>query len=426
MKKIGFLLIFLVLTLISGCSNNKLIYAENDDWARIESSIEPDVEVKGELVSQTGCILKYTVTGNENRRIGADYAIYHLYNGEWKLLDKIHKLGLEFAGTSHVKPGDSKEVYIDWSYVFGRLPRGTYKLETRWYTRWNRNGFTVGWIYELPAKGRLKGKPYGYTGIDADEVTLTASPISDHLWVLDAKDTSQEKWCFDFSYALYKMEAGKWEEIEQEVKLSPIFDGFRWSVNNKNNRQLRVCLASVYPSLKPGTYRFVKRMLKADNPNINESWSTLPVEEFSYISAEFTLNEKLTWSSFEAEPIYITDYNPYKPVYEDVEMIAENVTAEGCELIVKNNGTSPFSVSYFFNLWRFDAGQWLPLATKRALVDGLMEWTIQPGETVTEKAWWGVQYGSLETGLYRLVAKSGTDSEGQQYAVFEFKVNNES
>jgi hypothetical protein len=53
MKKIGFLLIFLVLTLISGCSNNKLIYAENDDWARIESSIEPDVEVKGELVSQT-------------------------------------------------------------------------------------------------------------------------------------------------------------------------------------------------------------------------------------------------------------------------------------------------------------------------------------------------------------------------------------
>jgi hypothetical protein len=74
----------------------------------------------------------------------------------------------------------------------------------------------IGWIYELPAKGRLKGKPYGYTGIDADEVTLTASPISDHLWVLDAKDTSQEKWCFDFSYALYKMEAGKWEEIEQE------------------------------------------------------------------------------------------------------------------------------------------------------------------------------------------------------------------
>jgi hypothetical protein len=426
MKKIGFLLIFLVLTLISGCSNNKLIYAENDDWARIESSIEPDVEVEGELVSQTGCILKYTVTGNENRRIGADYAIYRRKDGEWKLMEKKHTVsyGLDASGT--VMPEETKNVYIDWSYEYGRLPGGTYKLVTQWHDRWNRNSFTVGWIYELPVKGKLPGKPYGYTGIDTAGVKLNARKISDYLWELEAEGASAEEWSLDFSYALYKMEAGKWEEIEQEAKLSPVFDAPHIILNAGSEFKWHVCLASVYPCLKPGTYRFVKRMLKTADPNIKESWSTLATESLSYISAEFTIEKKLTWKSFEADPLYWNGYNPYKPVSADVEFSTENITPDGCDIIINNISKLPYNMYFYYQLWRYEKGHWLPLAQKRIVSYVMTEWTVLPGKTATQKVIWNMRYGSLEPGLYRLVAESSTYSEGQQYAVFEFKVNKES
>ena len=213
-------------------------------------------------------------------------------------------------------------------------------------------------------------------------------------------------------------------EIEQEVSLSPVFDIPRWDMELGSKRQWRICIASVYPSLKPGTYRFVKRMLKTDNPDILESWSVLPVEEFSYVSAEFKLYKKLTWNSSKIQPMYISDYDPYEPVNKEIEMSAGNVTPEGCELTVKNNSKSPFLVSYYFNLWYYEEGQWLPLAPLSYFIDALMAWTIPPGETAVESRTWDKQYGSLKPGLYRLVAT--TYSEGRKYAVFEFEVTKES
>ena len=206
-------LMLFVLLVFSGCSNNKVLYAEEDTWISKQSDLEPDVKVSGELLSQTGCMLTYTVIGNEKRSIDANYVIYRRVNGEWKQLQKKYN-GSSYTinGPSTIKPEESKKIYIDWSYEYGKLPRGTYKIETRWFTRWNRSHFIVEWIFELPAKGKLKGKPYGYTGIDSEEVKLTASSLSDQLWVLDAEGKSTEKWSLDYSYALYKMKDGEWRE----------------------------------------------------------------------------------------------------------------------------------------------------------------------------------------------------------------------
>ena len=411
---------FLVL---SGCSKSNISYVDTDSWTWYNNDSTPDVNVTGERVKQTACILTFNARSEKERYIDREYAIYRLDNGEWKRLKAIRAIPGFNRGQNTLKPDETLKRYYDWSYEYGTLPRGTYKLVTHWYEKQFTDSFGVEWDFIITAKDKYPKQDYGYSGIDTDEVTMSAVSISDHLWTLTVEGTTFTRWNVEPSYSIYKLDKDIWSEVEQTVNLSPDFDQPRGATRTGKETTWIISLANIYPELDAGTYRFVKRTMKTAETNSFADWNLLPKESFSYVSAEFILYDRISWKYFDTDPISWSRYTPYKSTYNNIKTSVSGISPEGCDLNIENNEKYNISISYYFILWRFADGQWLPLAHKRYVSDGLVAWTVPKGKTESKTVKWDVQYGSLEEGEYRLTAESDPKISEPAFIVWDFTVS---
>jgi hypothetical protein len=408
---------------MSGCVQAEVRYSDTDPWTWYVSDAAADVTVHGERTKQTACVLSFSANGDFERFIDREYALYRLDGGKWHRLEPLRATPKFNRGQTTLKPNEVMKRYYDWSYEYGKLPKGTYRLVTHWYEKQFTGSFGLAWEFTLSNKDDFPAEDYGYSGLDTDDVAMTAKKVSDHLWILTAEGSSYTRWSLEPSYAIYKLVGSSWIEVKPAVNLSPEFDQPRRQTRTGLEKTWIISLANIYPELEAGTYRFVKRTLKAADNDSVENWNFIPKENFSYVSAEFTLDKNITWKHFDTDPISWSDYIPNEFTYDGIETSVSNITPEGCDLHVKNNKRYRVNISYYFNLWRYDDGQWLPLAHKQYIANGLVAWTVAKESSAAQHVSWDFQYGSLEKGLYRLVAEADPKFADQKYITWDFCVS---
>lgn len=126
MKKKIFLslLILVALFTITGCNDKK-----SKDKEKQEETNTISLNVKKDTITSKGATFIMKNNTDENYDYGADWYIEIKDNGNWKELETITGEPLSWNSIAYViKPNEEKEFTIDWSYGYGELKKGNYRL----------------------------------------------------------------------------------------------------------------------------------------------------------------------------------------------------------------------------------------------------------------------------------------------------------
>jgi len=80
-----------------------------------------------ESLTKTGATFILTNNFNISYTYGSAYEVEKKVDGYWQKLDNINELVFDY-GLHSLKKSESKEVIIDWSWHYGELKLGTYRL----------------------------------------------------------------------------------------------------------------------------------------------------------------------------------------------------------------------------------------------------------------------------------------------------------
>ena len=95
--------------------------------------------LKENSLTKTGAIFTLKNDTDKEYWYGPDYYIEYRDNGDWKELDTITGEPLVWNSIAYVlKPGEEKELNIDWSYGYGELKNGEYRLVKKTFKEENR------------------------------------------------------------------------------------------------------------------------------------------------------------------------------------------------------------------------------------------------------------------------------------------------
>jgi len=87
------------------------------------------IEVKEDTRTLNGATFIIKNTTNEEYSYGEPYVIEKFENNNWKEIDTLTSQPLAWDDILYnLKPNEEKELNINWSYVYGRLKSGTYRL----------------------------------------------------------------------------------------------------------------------------------------------------------------------------------------------------------------------------------------------------------------------------------------------------------
>ena len=116
----------------SGYENVDLLFISDDNgltWNLENESNDITLSVKTETITEKGATFIMKNNSQEEYDYGADWYIEYKNNGNWKELETITGEPLVWNAIGYViKPYEEKEITIDWSYGYGQLKEGTYRL----------------------------------------------------------------------------------------------------------------------------------------------------------------------------------------------------------------------------------------------------------------------------------------------------------
>lgn len=116
----------------SGYEDVKLVFISHDNgltWDLESETKEVSLKVKKDTITSKGATFIMKNNSDENYDYGADWYIEIKENDNWKELETITGEPLSWNSIAYViKPNEEKEFTIDWSYGYGELKKGNYRL----------------------------------------------------------------------------------------------------------------------------------------------------------------------------------------------------------------------------------------------------------------------------------------------------------
>lgn len=369
----------------------------------LEDETPEGIKISGKLDSSVSCVLTIKNSSKYDYSFYGFYALYRWIDGEWLPVKKSRNAGDApyIYPTAH--SGEEATLIYNWDYEYGELGKGSYKLVTACHEPETNSNSLVSFDFKLPSRP-FSNKPrdeYGYLSVgDSKDLSMAAERISPHRFRLDIRKSGKITYMFDRSFALYYKSGSKWQPVEQKIdQPGRLLDGGYPGYDGKYS----LSLSPFYGALPAGDYLIVKRGLPSGEPFILGR----PVSDYSYVSAEFHLEEELKEAEYEPELFDWLGWYEDSAELDEIISSVTNLTAEGCTINMVNIGEGHYETgkSSPVRLYRLVDNEWYPVKQHDYMGDGLIPINLPPQGEVSLDEDWSYIIGRLSPGTYRLVKK---------------------
>lgn len=121
-KKILIILLFVIMILgITRCSSSKI--GKKSDVQISQGDVS--LIIKDETLTNTSATLILKNNSDKKVEYGEDYEIEIKKSGEWYKINVDQWFDLS---ATELDVGESKEIYLNWKTVYGKLKKGTYRI----------------------------------------------------------------------------------------------------------------------------------------------------------------------------------------------------------------------------------------------------------------------------------------------------------
>ncbi|MCR4779641.1 MAG: hypothetical protein K5876_00955 [Ruminiclostridium sp.] len=185
---------------------------------------------------------------------GSDYAVERLENGEWVRLPYIHD-NVAFTALGYIlRPGTGTELRHNWSYMYGALPAGKYRLSKGF----NDEG------YKYPAGEKTFYVEFELTeetgsrlGVTMRRMNNTAGGIE--LEIEQHGGTAEGDIVYDPSFVVERDNNGVWEELPTLSGYPPVWNGYESVLPRSEVTKVNLSWGEfIYGTLSEGKYRVRK------------------------------------------------------------------------------------------------------------------------------------------------------------------------
>ena len=337
--------------------------------------------------------------------------------GGWDWVEPIrppHE-GSRFSMTGDVK---NENLAWEWSYAYGVLSPGEYRLQLGWTYGREKELWLVSADFtvtdrspELPGPLTLCETPEG--------LECSLEQLSPHRWVQTLRlEGEGYGWRVDRDFDLFRMsENGTLTFIPPAYRLpaglnEPFLRRMGWDM------RLEADLAARYVDLEAGTYVIRRRALYLSETEdlyrdegllqTFRSWRLARGERIEYLDAVLTLDAALSAPALEAEPL-----DPFLYIGEaltfPVSTEEDWYSSKQAHVMLKTPVYADFPYDLVYNpkdygLYFLEGNEWLPLKRQNYYrLRSLDEVLQEPGSTREEYISYDAVYADLEPGTYRLV-----------------------
>ena len=339
-----FIIAILMILLIVLCSYI-IISADNDFEASpvdyygyIESDIPEGLSFDSQLITPYCCKLTITNKSDLSYNFEGRLKLYKLIDDEW-LPVKQRNEGLYIWASPWVNADETTEFIYDWSYEYGKLSRGTYRVVILCCNINIENGDItvkpVAWEFKLtPWKltgSRYKSYGYGGSNSEAEDITMTADRVANNVFNITVNSSNNENYIFDNTYALYINNKGRWTPVD-------CLDGVAYGSGDMSLASFRIIIPAMYGNIKAGDYLLVKRCLQAQGNNSSSS------TDFKYASVMLHIDDLLSEDKIDSGEVSVT------------VNVLDNAH---CFLSYTNTSDRSYKTDWdYFNLFRLEDGNW--------------------------------------------------------------------
>ncbi len=368
--------------------------------------IDQTAEAKGDEVSvlvteiwQHACVFAVRNDGSEPFFFTADYELASLKDGAWA--DCAFVRAPEGAVWSYEVPaGETGRFVCDWSFPYGALPPGRYRLRV-----WGNPGEAIWHQGSVTAEFELTGlepePEHAPAPAPAPEWCRgSLERVSAHKLLLrmTAEEGHKLRWEEDWTLfrksgdayilvpAAYRLVSGKHITSRSELE---------WNVN----------LAAAYGELPAGEYLLRKRLLdlSAWPEERDTDWDLIAPEKLTLLEALFTLEETLPDILRETDPYDWLLYVPGLPEEERVEVTCEDLSPAGITVWMRNTGEEELMAGFNWYLYFREGEEWFPVPLRLRGGYSNLGRVLSPGEPQSQGIVFGPEWGELPPGDYRLV-----------------------
>jgi len=349
---------------------------------------------------KNGCI--FELTNGEDSSItlfNLDYYLERLEEGAWTDCELLRCPEGVNLWISEIPAGESGFFSWDWSFPYGILIPGRYRLTIHGALD-QRNGWEAAAEFEvtgeevplLPAPGPAPAP---------DWIKAEFHRVSNHKGLLSLNADPGHKVRWEEDYALFRKEGTNYILVPAAYRLpwgrGVLQDGGEWKQH--------INLAAAYGELQPGEYFLRKRLvdLTAWPDEGKTDWDLISQEMITLLDVPFRLEETISDVSRETDQWDRLLYVPSEPVEDRVVLQYEDVSSFGICVSLRNKGENDLILGYHWFLYFREGEEWFPVPLKARYGWTLTGMILTPGEEKTQDIPFEQEYGALLPGDYRLV-----------------------
>lgn len=370
--------------------------------------------------SPGGCSLRLQNDAREPFYLYDGVTLQRWRAGAWRDCSPI-RADYEGQSPRKIEREDSGCVALDWSFGYGYLPGGLYRLKLEGYHLsrddvWTPRSLLLS--FRLPRGAQPAGSPISPEDAETSGPVYAAmEQLSGYQWLLQLENTGDTPILVDQDYELYRLEGGCWQPLTPEYRLPGSFH----SLTLLDTLELPISPAVRYAGLDAGDYLLRAGILPWEGQEgvLPPDWACIPEAERRYVYCRFSLTQGLEALPLEADPADPLRYTGGSSGgTEELHITLRSAGAEGCVFTLQNLGSETLGMDYEYPLYYTFRGEWFPLLRKRRQAIGLPELQLAAGESRELRAEFSEDYGPLQPGCYRLLLPC---TDGSLYHV-EFEV----
>ncbi len=347
---------------------------------------------------KNACVFEIRNDADRPFSITKDYALERRENDAWLPCQRLRASGLGVF-SYEIPAGAAGRFVFDWSYPYGALPPGRYRL-----TVWGNLGDPIWHQGSLTAEFELRGDesaiapaPAPAPGPDWAEASLTM--VTPHKWRLRLWVEPERRLRWEDDITLFRKEGADYVPVSAAYRLPE-----ERHITSRGELTWNLNLAAAYGELPPGEYLLRKRLLdlSAWPEERDRDWDLIAPEKLTLLDVPFTLAGTLPDVSRETDPWDRLLYVPSLPVEERVGVRGEDPSPAGIRLLLENTGSEELMLGWNWYLYFREGEEWFPVQTK---IFGYynLGMPLAPGETKTQALSFEDGWGLLPPGVYRLV-----------------------